>query len=386
MSFTVSKKMDHIAAFQVMELLAQSRQMEREGRSIIHMEIGEPDFATPEKVIAAGCKALQSGKTHYTPALGLPELREALSAYYQSQFSLTIDPRRIILTPGASGALQLVMAVLLNSGDRVLITDPGYPCYRNFIRLYGAEPIAIPLEAEDGFVLAVDQVSKYWDRETVGLVVASPANPTGAVISQQEMEAMAAIVRDQNGRLIVDEIYQGLTFTDQQQTALAISDEIFVVNSFSKYFGMTGWRLGWVVAPEAYVPVLDRLAQNLFLAPPTPAQYAALEAVKPENLQLLDERREEFKHRRDYLLPELRALGFDIPVTPEGAFYIYAGCKALSVNSKRLAADLLQQAGVVVTPGSDFGGYKAAEHVRFAYTVGLDKLKEGVAKIKGFLT
>ncbi len=379
-----AERMADIHPFYVMELLARARALEGEGRSIIHMEVGEPDFPTPEPIIRAGQQALADGHTHYTPAKGLPALREAIAGHYQ-KFDLNLDPERVIVTPGSSGALQLVTNVLVNPGEEVLLADPGYPCNRHFVSLVGGVPVAVPVGPESGYQLTAEEVASRWTPRTRAVMVASPSNPTGTRLSRGELEAIHAVAAERGGVLIVDEIYQGLIYSGEDFTSLSISDEIFVINSFSKYFGMTGWRLGWLVAPRSYVDVIDRLAQNIFLSAPTPAQHAALAAFREESRKILEQRREEFQRRRDYLLPALTEIGFRFPVTPEGAFYLYGDCSAFCDDSFQFATDLLEQAGVAVTPGLDFGHNRPEGHLRFAYTTDLEKLKEGVRRIRAFL-
>jgi len=381
MTIREAARMRLIQPFHVMALLARARELEAAGRSIIHMEIGEPDFITPQPLIDAGVKALQDGHTHYTPATGLVALREKIAGYYQSRYGVSVAAERIVVTPGASSALQLVLTALVNSGDRVLLSDPGYPCNRNFVHLLNAEPVALAVDAASSYQPLSQQVSDSWTGQTKALLVASPSNPTGTLLDEQLLRDYHAIAARNGGSLIVDEIYHGLTYDGPASTALAVSDDIFVVNSFSKYFGMTGWRLGWLVAPRAVVPTIDKLAQNLFLAAPTPAQYAALRAFDADVLAILDARRDEFRARRDYLLPALRAIGFDIPVNPAGAFYLYANCSRFTDDSYGFAQNLLEETGVAITPGIDFGSNQPAHHVRFAYTTSLQNLQEGVRRL-----
>ncbi|GMQ87446.1 MAG: pyridoxal phosphate-dependent aminotransferase [Gammaproteobacteria bacterium] len=380
-----AQRLASITPFHVMKLLARARELEAQGRSVVHMEIGEPDFTTPQPVTDAGIRALQQGRTHYTPAAGLPGLREAIARHYQNQFGVTVDAGRILITPGASGALQLILAVLVDPGSQVLMADPGYPCNRNFVYLYDGEPVMIPVGPEQGYQLSTDMLEQYWTGRTRCVMLASPSNPTGTVVSGDTLQAMLDIIRQRKGSLIVDEIYQNLCYHGKPQTALALGEDIFVINSFSKYFGMTGWRLGWLVAPEAYVDDLDMLAQNLFLAASTPAQHAALAAFETPSREVLEQRRQEFQRRRDYLLPALRALGFGIPVEPQGAFYLYADCSRFTGDSFAFATDLLEKAGVAITPGIDFGHYKAGQHVRFAYTTSMEKLQQGVERLASFI-
>ncbi len=381
----VAERMGRIAPFYVMDLLARARQLESQGRSIIHMEIGEPDFGTPAPVVAAGQRALAAGETHYTPARGLPALRQLIADFYRQRYGTAVDAERIVITPGSSGALQLVTSVLINPGESVLMADPGYPCNRHFVELVEGIPVTIPVGPETGYQLTAERVEAAWRPDTKAVLIASPSNPTGTLVDDDEMQRLLQTVRRLGGVLIVDEIYQGLVYGEAGGTALRFGDDLFVINSFSKFFGMTGWRLGWLVAPEGFIDPLDRLAQNIFLSAPTLSQFAALSAFTSETLAILEQRRQAFEKRRDYLLPALRQLGFSIPVTPQGAFYLYAGCEGMTDDSQQFARQLLEQAGVAVTPGLDFGFHRPETHLRFAYTTDLDKLAEGVARIGGFL-
>jgi aspartate/methionine/tyrosine aminotransferase len=379
----LARRLEEIDAFHVMAILARARALEAQGRSVVHMEIGEPDFPTAEGLVEAGIAALRAGHTHYTPALGLPELRAAIAAHYPA--SCRPDPARVMVTPGASGALALVFAALLNPGDDVLMADPGYPCNRHFVRLFEGGARGIPVDAGTGYQLTADLVRRHWTPKTVAVLLASPANPTGTQVPTAEMRRIAETVRELGGVLVVDEIYHGLTYGADAVSVLQHDRDAFVINSFSKYYGMTGWRLGWIVAPPAYVPALDKLAQNVFLAASTPAQHAALAAFTPGVHRELERRREVFRERRDYLLPALRQLGFRIPVTPEGAFYLYADCSGFTDDSERFANDLLEQTGVAITPGIDFGSHRAREHVRFSYANTRPNLEEGVRRLTEFL-
>ncbi len=381
----IADRMGAIQPFHVMALLARARELESAGRSIVHMEIGEPDFITPQPVIDAGLAALAAGITHYTPATGLPQLRERIAGFYQSRYGVSVAAERIVITPGASAALQLIMAMLVNPGERVLMADPGYPCNRNFVYLLNGEPVGIPVDAGSAYQPTARQVEQYWDDATVALLVASPSNPTGTVLDTETLRGYHAVTSRHAGALVVDEIYHGLTYERQAETALSIADDVTVVNSFSKYFGMTGWRLGWLVVRDEFVAGIDKLAQNLFLAAPTVAQHAALAAFGDENIAILEARRAAFRERRDLLLPALRDLGFDIPVTPDGAFYLYAGCSRFTDDSYRFSMDLLEQAGVAITPGLDFGHNQPETHVRFAYTTSLENLEEGINRLAAFV-
>jgi aspartate/methionine/tyrosine aminotransferase len=381
----LARRMAEIEPFHVMALLARARELEAQGRSIIHMEIGEPDFPTPEPVIRAGVRALERGELFYTPTPGLPQLREAIAGYYRSRYGVALPASRILVTTGASAALMLACAALIDPGDEVLLADPGYPANRHFVRVVEGVPRAVPVDAASGYQLAPTHLERHWGPRTAAALVASPSNPTGTLISTERLAAMVEIARAKGGTLIVDEIYHGLVYEGEYTTAAAFADDVFVINSFSKYFNMTGWRLGWMVVPEAYAPEIDKLAQNLYLAAPTPAQHAALAAFEPETLAILEKRRQEFQARRDYLVPALRGLGFDIPVMPQGAFYIYAGCGRLTKDSLGFARELLERAGVAITPGIDFGANAPERHVRFAYANSIERLREGVARIAEFL-
>ncbi|MBZ0091601.1 MAG: pyridoxal phosphate-dependent aminotransferase [Sulfuricellaceae bacterium] len=368
-----------------MELLARARELESQGRSIVHMEIGEPDFPTPEPITAAAVRALGEHAMHYTSALGLPALRLAIAGHYRERYGVAVSPERIVVTAGSSAALLLAAGVLIDPGREVLLADPGYPCNRHFVRFVEGRAVGIPVDAGCGYQLTAQAVARHWTPATAAVLLASPSNPTGTLVERAALADIAGCVRERGGTLIVDEIYHGLVYQGDAATALEISDEAFVVNSFSKYFGMTGWRLGWLVVPPDYLRAVEKLQQNLFIAASTPAQYAALAAFAPETRAILEQRRAEFQRRRDYLLPALRALGFGIPVTPQGAFYLYADCSRFTEDSQTFARDLLEQAGVAVTPGLDFGHYQPQRHLRFAYTTGLEQLREGVRRLREHL-
>ncbi len=376
-------RMAHIEPFHVMDVLARARALEAQGRSIIHMEIGEPDFPTADLIVEAGVAALQAGKTHYTPALGLPELREAIARSYAP--GVHVEAERVVVTPGASGALQLIFGALLSPGDEVLLADPGYPCNRHFVRLFEGVPVGIPVDASSSYQLTAELIRRHWTPRTVAALISSPSNPTGTVVSDEEMAHIVSTMEELGGVLVVDEIYHRLTYGVELSSALRYSERVFVVNSFSKYYGMTGWRVGWLVAPREYVPAIDKLAQNIFLAASTPAQYAALAALTPQVRVELERRRQIFRERRDYLLPALRELGFDIPVEPQGAFYLYADCSRFTSDSRTFALQLLEQIGVAITPGADFGFHRPERHVRFSYANTLKNLKEGVRRLATFL-
>jgi len=372
-----------IEPFHVMALLERARQLEAAGRSIIHMEIGEPDFPTPGPVLDAAARALRESALGYTPAAGLPALRAAISAHYP--LPARPDPARVIVTPGASGAFQLVFGAMLDPGGEVLLADPGYPCNRNFVRLFEGQPVLVPVGPDTGYQLTAELVAAHWTSRTRAVLVASPSNPTGTLLDDTRMQALVEAVAARDGVLIVDEIYHGLVYGDQPSSALRFSPDVFVVNSFSKFYGMTGWRIGWLVAPADHAGAIERLAQNVFIAPGTLAQHAALAALRPEVVGELERRREVLRERRDFLLPRLRELGFKVPVVPQGAFYIYAGCSAHTDDSFAFAYDLLERGGVAVTPGRDFGVCAPERHLRFSYATSVENLAEGVERIRKYL-
>ena len=381
----IAARMSHIAPFEVMEIQTAARALEAQGHDVIHMEIGEPDFATPPQIIAAATAALQNQKMNYTSALGIMPLREAIAQFYADRYGATISPSRIIVTAGSSAALLLTMGVLINPGDGVQMADPGYPCNRHFVRAMGGVPDCIPASAAEAYQLTAKMVTANWQPHTRAALIATPSNPTGTIVTPAQIAQLHQAVSAKGGTLIVDEIYQGLTYGVKPTTALAIAGDMFVVNSFSKYFQMTGWRLGWMVVPENLVREVEKLAQNLFISASTPAQYAALAAFKPETIALLESRREAFKQRRDALIPALKRIGFQVPVTPEGAFYVYADCSKLSDDSFAFARKILHQAHVAVTPGKDFGQAAPEKHIRFAYTQTVERMLEAVDRIERIL-
>lgn len=381
----IADRMASIRPFYVMELLARARELEQSGRSIVHMEVGEPDFDTPRPIVEAGIRALEQGFTHYTAAVGIPELRAAIAADYERRYGVELDPARVLITPGSSGALQLVMSILVNPGEAVMMADPGYPCNRHFVQLVSGQPVTVPVGPESGYQLTAEIIEREWTDNMRAVMVASPSNPTGTLIKRDELEKIYQVVKQRGGALIVDEIYQGLVYGAEPFTGLEVTDDLFIINSFSKYYGMTGWRLGWMIAPEEHIGAADRLAQNIFLSAPTPAQYAALAAFEEETQRIVEQRCAAFKERRDYLLPALRGLGFEIPVEPEGAFYLYANCKQITADSFAFAHELLESEGVAITPGKDFGDNLPEQHVRFAYTTSMEKLAEGVARLARFI-
>jgi aspartate/methionine/tyrosine aminotransferase len=382
----LASRMDAIEPFHVMEVQRRASELEAAGRRVIHMEIGQPDFSAPPPVIDAAIEALRREPMGYTASLGLPALREALARFYADRYGVDVAPERIMVTAGASGAFLIAMGSLIDPGDELLMPDPCYPCNRHFVRMFGGIAQTVPCDERTHYQLAAEDLRRHWGARTRGVMLASPSNPTGSVVPHDALRAILGEVERRGGITVLDEIYQGLTYGDHHHpTALGLSKDILVVNSFSKYFSMTGWRLGWLVAPAAYVREMERFAQNAFISVSAPAQFAALAAFRPETIEILETRRAEFKRRRDFLVPALRALGFEVPLTPEGAFYVYAGCARFTDDSESFALRLLEEAAVAITPGIDFGAHRARSHVRFAYTRSLADLEEGVARMARFL-
>jgi aspartate/methionine/tyrosine aminotransferase len=374
-----------IAPFQVMEVQTAARALEAAGRTVVHMEIGEPDFPTPQPVIEAAQAAIAAGDLYYTSALGVPALREAIARHYRDHYGVDVAPERVVVTAGSSAALLLVLALVVNRDDRILMADPGYPCNRHFVRVLEGEAVGIAVGPDTRYQLTADLVARHWNSRTRGAIVASPSNPTGTSVAFDELQRIAEAVAERDGHLVVDEIYLGLTYDGRPRSALAFAHDAFVVSSFSKYFNMTGWRLGWLVAPERHVRDLEKLAQNLYISPASPSQRAALACFEPATLAILEARRQAFAARRDRLVPALRELGFAVPVTPDGGFFVYADVSALTDDSTRFCRDALEGCGVALTPGVDFGAYRAAQHVRFAYTIDEAKIADGVARLGAWL-
>ncbi|TDP74959.1 pyridoxal phosphate-dependent aminotransferase [Roseateles toxinivorans] len=386
----LASRLDHIEPFYVMECAKAAQEIARSaacdpaqgGRPMIYLNIGEPDFTAPPAVQAAAEACLTMGRTQYTSATGLLALREKLSAWYLLRFGLHIAPERIVITAGASAALQLTCLALFERGDQVLMPDPCYPCNRHFVAAADAEAVLLNATAEQRYQPSAAQVEAAWNEHTRGVLLASPSNPTGTSIAPEEMRAMVEVVRKHGGVTIVDEIYLGLSFDERYgHSVLGLGEDIISVNSFSKYFGMTGWRLGWLVLPPGLVPAVEKLAQNLFICPSSIAQYAALACFEPEVISEYERRREEFRARRDYLVPALQGLGLKVPVVPDGAFYVWADCSAHNPSSWDFAFDMMRRAHVAITPGRDFGRLEAERFVRFSFANSMDRLQESVHRI-----
>lgn len=381
----IAHRMQGISSFYVMELLQRAKQLEKQGVDIIHMEIGEPDFFTPPAILAAGKQCLDIGEVKYTAAAGLPELRKAVADYYRQAYGVKLDPRRVFITPGASGAFLLAFGISLNPGESVMMSDPCYPCNDNFVRLFNGETQFINVGPNTAYQLNADLISQNWRETTKGVLVASPSNPTGTLIDNLELQKTIKKTEILGGCFYADEIYHGLVYGRQVHTALSYSDEVFVINSFSKFFGMTGWRVGWLVVPEGFIEAAEKLAQTIFIATSTHSQYAALASFSADNLAELHRRRDEFKQRRDFLYENLLRLGFKIACKPEGAFYVYADCSAFTQDSFQFALDLLEVEGVAVTPGKDFGYNRPEQHIRFAYTASIARMATALTRLERFL-
>jgi aspartate/methionine/tyrosine aminotransferase len=375
-----TRRAQEIEPFEVMDVLSRAHALEAQGRSVVHMEIGEPDFTAPEPVVEAGVRALRDGRTAYTATLGLPALREAIAGFYSSRFQKTVDAKRIAITSGASGGLLTVAALYVNPGDEILVPDPGYPGYRHFVRAFEGVARPLAVSAADDFQPTAAMVEKAWTKNTRGVLLGSPSNPTGTLIDPVELRKIALFVERRGGVLLVDEIYQGLVYGGEPWSALGLPGEVVVINSFSKYFCMTGWRLGWVVLPEKAVRDFEKLAQHLFISAPSAAQHAALSAFLPESLAVLERRRNEFALRRDFFVPELKK-ALAVPAEPHGAFYVYADCGG---DARRFCLELLEKEAVAATPGIDFGANGTAHCVRFAYTRPRPELEEAAARIRRF--
>ena len=390
----LASRLDHIEPFYVMECAKAAAELARSpvcdpeqgGRPMIFLNIGEPDFTAPSRVREASERAVEAGRTQYTDATGLPALRERISAWYASRFGLSIPPRRIVVTAGASAALQLACLALVDRDDEVLLPDPSYPCNRHFVAAAEGKAVLLPASAAERYQLSAASVQAAWGPRTRGVLLASPSNPTGTSIDPVEMGRIVDVVRARGGFTLVDEIYLGLSFDERYgHSALMHGDDVVSINSFSKYFSMTGWRLGWLVVPDALVAPIEKLAQNLYICPSTLAQHAALACFEPESIAEYERRRDEFRARRDFLVPALNAIGLTVPVMPDGAFYAWADCSAHSASSWDFCFDIMRRAQVAITPGRDFGHHGTERFVRLSYASSMAQLQEAVARLRGVL-
>ena len=387
-----SARAERIEPFYVMEVAKAAQSLAKEvagsREPMIFLNIGEPDFTAPPLVQEAADRAVRAGITQYTNALGLEALRERISQWYQDRFGVNVPARRIVVTAGASAALQLACLALIEKGDEILMPDPSYPCNRHFVSAAEGTAVLIPTTAEERYQLSAAKVEAAWNDKTRGVLLASPSNPTGTSIAPDELRKIHSVVKERGGITIIDEIYLGLSYDDAfGQSALSIDDDIISINSFSKYFNMTGWRLGWMVVPDAMVPVVERLAQNLFICASTISQHAALACFEPDSIAEYERRRAQFKARRDYFIPALNELGLSVPVMPDGAFYAWADCtqaaQKLGVDgSWDFAFEVMKQAHLAITPGRDFGTAETARFVRFSTANSMSQLQEAVARLK----
>ena len=391
----ISHRAERIEPFYVMEVAKAAQALARDvahgSTPMIFLNIGEPDFTAPPLVQAAAISAIESGATQYTPSLGLDALRQRISGWYAQRFGVQVPAQRIVITAGASAALQLACLALIDAGDEVLMPDPSYPCNRHFVSAADGTAVLVPTTAAERYQLSADKVRAAWTDKTRGVLLASPSNPTGTSIAPDELRRIHQVVQERSGVTIVDEIYLGLSYDETfGHTALDIDDNIISINSFSKYFNMTGWRLGWMVVPEALVPVVERLAQNLFICASTVSQHAALACFEPGSLAEYERRRAEFKARRDYFIPALQALGFKIPVQPDGAFYAWADCSPLCdklgvQGSWDFALAVMQRAHIAITPGRDFGSFETGNFVRFSTANSMEQLQTAIARLRQLL-
>ena len=386
----LASRLDHIEPFYVMECaktavqIAHSPECDpaRGGERMIFLNIGEPDFSAPAGVVQAAEACLRSGRTQYTQATGLPELRERIAHWYGTRFGLHVAPARIVVTAGASAALQLACLALFEGGDEVLMPDPSYPCNRHFVAAAGATACLLPAPPEARFQLDAGSVQAHWNARTRGVLLASPSNPTGTSIARGEMAAIVEAVRARGGVTLVDEIYLGLSYDEAfGHSALEHGDDVISINSFSKYFSMTGWRLGWLVLPPELVAPVERLAQNLYICPSTVAQHAALACFDAASIAEYERRRGEFRRRRDAVVPALQALGLKVPVMPDGAFYAWADCSAFDASSWDFCFDMMKRAHVALTPGRDFGPHEADRYLRLSFASSMEQLEQALQRV-----
>ena len=381
----LARRTARIEPFRVMELVKRARELERSGRSIIHLSIGEPDFTAAPSVVQALKASVDQGATGYTAALGVQALREAIARHSGHAHGVDLDPARVVVTAGASGALLLACCALVDPGAQVLMADPCYPCNRHFVSAFDGVPVTIPVGPHNRFQLDAATVDAHWTDDVRGVLLATPSNPTGTSIAFDELGRLVDVARRRGGFTVVDEIYLDLSYGRQPRSAVSLGDDVLVAGSFSKFFHMTGWRLGWLVVPPALVSTFEKLAQNLFICPSALAQHAALACFEPEAMAVYRQRRDEFQARRDFIVPALRELGFGIPVEPDGAFYVYIDCSAFSADSTTLAADMLEQAGVAMVPGADFGHHEPQRYLRVSYATAMPQLHEAVDRLRRWL-
>ena len=382
----LSRRAGAISPFRVVEVMEAAWAVEATGRSVVHLVAGEPDFGTPHAVVEAARRAIADGDVHYTSALGIPPLREAISRYYRDRLGCDVPPDRIVVTTGASAALLLAFGVSVDPDDEVLVSDPGYPCNANLLTLYGAVPVRVPAGPESSYQPDAAAAEASRTQLTRGVLVATPSNPTGSVLDDEGLSELLGWADDAGATCFVDEVYGELVYDRSPTTALRFSDDIFVINSFSKTFGMTGWRLGWLVCPPWAVDAVTRLTQNMYISPPTPSQAAATAAFSAEVWDEVATRLDTLRRRRDLIVDGLRSIGFGVPMLPRGAFYVYADSSGLAADSTELVGRLLHEMGVAAAPGNDFGVHRATAHVRFSYAAAMEQIEEALERMAKGLT
>lgn len=376
----------NVNPFRVMTVMHRAAELEAAGQKIVHMEVGEPDFTTAQPIIDAAKQALDSGFTQYTAAPGITELRQCIANHYAERHGVTVEKERILITPGASGGLTLLANLIVQAHDGILLSDPAYPCVRNFIHLLNATPQLVPVGLNENFQPTVELLQEYADDSTSGVWLASPSNPTGTILERERLQAICSWARQQQFNVLVDEIYHGLHYVEDLPSVLELDNSAYVVNSFSKYFGMTGWRLGWIVVPEHAIETANILAQNLYISASSIAQHAAVAAFQPEAQAIFEQRRQAFQQRGDFLAKALKEIGFSLADNIQGAFYIYADISRFSDNAEEFCRTLLDQHGVAITPGTDFGIHRSNQFVRLAFTTSMDDLQLGVERLQAALT
>ncbi len=380
----IAKRIEKISSFIVMDVLEKANAMEREGTHIIHLEVGEPDFDAPECVREAACQALDTGRTHYTHSMGVMDLREAICEYYEKTYKVSVDPDRIIITSGTSPAIFLLFSVLLEQDDEVIISDPHYACYPNFIKFMGGKPVTVPVYEEDGFQYRPEAIREKITGRTKGIFINSPSNPTGCLLSEERMRAIADIASDSSAPFIIsDEIYHGLAYEEKAHSILEYTDNGIVFNGFSKLYAMTGLRLGWIIAPEPFIRPMQKVQQNFFISANSMVQEAGIAALGKAGADVRHMIKT-YNSRRRYMIDRLKGMGLGITVEPTGAFYVFANAKHISMNSYQLAFDILENAHVGVTPGIDFG--KNGEgYLRFCYANSTENIAEGMDRLEKYL-
>ena len=383
--FQLAARLQDTVPFYAVELFKEAVAMQARGIDVISLGIGEPDFTAAPQVVDAMERAAALGHSGYSPPAGLQALREAIAEHYATHLGAQVDPSRVVVTSGASGALLLAALSLINPGDEVLMPDPSYPANRNFISAAGGVSRLIPTTAQARYQLCADDIERHWCPATKGILIASPSNPTGTSIDHEALVPLLDAVRARGGFVMMDEIYLGLTYDQAPRSALALDDNLIILNSFSKYFHMTGWRLGWMIVPSRMVASVEKLAASLAICAPTLAQHGALACFEPDTLKVFEHRKEAFRLRRDYLVPALESLGIRVPVKPDGAFYVFGDVSGHTSDSANFSTELLHRAQVAAVPGIDFGVAHAKQSMRFAYTTGLDKLEEAVDRMRRYL-